>query len=157
MLFYRMQEVYKGIYKQVVELPDTPLRELNLYIVHSEGEALVIDTGFPTEDCLQAFRSSLSTLDIDIHNTRLFVTHGHADHCGLCATLQHELKEIYMGENEAREMIRMSKVPRRMEIMLHALDLEKYLVNDGQISDKFQFFMDFNYTPVNEGNTIKVG
>ena len=40
-----LTEVAKNIYKQVVPLPNNPLREINVYFILGENN-LMIDTGF---------------------------------------------------------------------------------------------------------------
>ena len=45
-----LTEVAKNIYKQVVPLPNNPLREINVYFILGEKN-LMIDTGFNRPEC----------------------------------------------------------------------------------------------------------
>ena len=39
------------IWKIYVELPDSPLKNLNSYVIRSNGEALIVDTGYNRPEC----------------------------------------------------------------------------------------------------------
>ncbi|MCI8293518.1 MAG: MBL fold metallo-hydrolase [Hespellia sp.] len=65
-----------------VPLPNNPLRDLNVYVVVSGGEALVIDTGFRMEECKEALMAGLRALRIPMERMTLFLTHMHSDHAG---------------------------------------------------------------------------
>ncbi len=71
------------IFRIFVPLPDNPLKNLNCYVIRSEGESLIIDTGFNRPECKEALVDGLKELDVDLCHARLFLTHLHGDHTGL--------------------------------------------------------------------------
>lgn len=88
------------IYRIRVPLTGNPLKNLNVYVIKSKGQCLVIDTGFNTEECKNAFLAGLAELDVDITTAHLYITHMHFDHMGLADLFMGEKNRIYMGEKE---------------------------------------------------------
>lgn len=70
------------IFNIKVPLPNNPLRDLNVYVIVSDGEAMVIDTGFRKKECHKALTEGLKELAIPMERIRLFITHMHSDHAG---------------------------------------------------------------------------
>lgn len=85
------------IYRLAVPLPENPLKALNCYVLHEEGEFLVIDTGFNRQECAAALEAGLSSFGLRPERTRLFITHFHGDHCGLAESFAARGIPIYMG------------------------------------------------------------
>ena len=71
------------IWRIDVPLPENPLKNLNSYVIRSQGHMLVIDTGFNRAECRQALWAGLEQLGVIPEKTELFLTHLHSDHCGL--------------------------------------------------------------------------
>lgn len=87
-----------AVYRIDVPLPDNPLKNLNCYIIQSNGETLILDTGFNRQECLDALLAGLKELDADWSKTNLFLTHLHSDHTGLAPTLMKDKPgKIYMS------------------------------------------------------------
>lgn len=93
------QKVYgiPEVYRIEVGLLDNPLRALNVYVIKSEGSALIIDTGFNAQECYEDLTSGLHSLDLDPARTSLFISHGHVDHVGLVNRLSDRVARIYMN------------------------------------------------------------
>jgi glyoxylase-like metal-dependent hydrolase (beta-lactamase superfamily II) len=73
-----------------VRLPmrDNPLRHINSYLLKGDDGYVLVDCGFEGEDVLEALQAALRELGIGLGDVRtLVVTHYHADHYGLSATL----------------------------------------------------------------------
>ncbi len=88
-----------AIFQIYVPLPDNPLKNLNCYVLQSQNEWLIIDTGFNRPECKSALEHGMQELGIDIENTSLFLTHLHSDHTGLVYELTKNKKcTIYMGK-----------------------------------------------------------
>lgn len=45
-----MKEIYKDIYEFQIPLPKSALKEINIYVIKSEGRSLVIDTGYNNDE-----------------------------------------------------------------------------------------------------------
>ncbi|MDR2862130.1 MAG: MBL fold metallo-hydrolase, partial [Syntrophobacterales bacterium] len=97
-----MTEVYSNIYKIPVFLPDSPLKELNAFLIKGERRSLLIDTGFGSEESQQSLFKSLNELSVDVNNMDIFLTHMHADHTGLVDVLKNESNAIYISEEDSR-------------------------------------------------------
>ncbi|MEE9556244.1 MAG: MBL fold metallo-hydrolase, partial [Candidatus Adiutricales bacterium] len=88
----------------VVPLPRNPLKEINSYVLTSSERNLIIDTGMNRPECIEVFQGGLEELKIDLEKTDFMVTHLHADHLGLVATLIREGAKVYMGAADAQPM-----------------------------------------------------
>ena len=86
------------IYKLNIPLPNNPLKSLNSYVVKTETESLIIDTGFDMPECLEAMQSGLAELNIDMDHATLYLTHLHSDHTGLVNRIITNKTKIYMSE-----------------------------------------------------------
>ena len=85
------------IYRIYVPLPDNPLKYLNCYVLVSDGETLIIDTGFNRPECKQALFDGLDELQVDFAHTKLFLTHLHGDHSGLTEKLTVRGVPVFMN------------------------------------------------------------
>ena len=85
------------IYRIYVPLPDNPLKYLNCYVLVSDGETLIIDTGFNRPECKQALFDGLDELQVDFAHTKLFLTHLHGDHSGLTEELTSRGVPVFMN------------------------------------------------------------
>lgn len=96
-----MEEIRPGLFKTDIPIPKNPLKSLNCYILQSGGETLVVDTGFNLMECRQALMDSLDDLAVDLNDTKVFITHMHADHSGLVADLVREGAQAYCSREDA--------------------------------------------------------
>lgn len=97
------------IFRIPVPLPENPLRELNVYVLRTEGQALVIDTGFCREECRRTLWEGISELGLDLSKTSLFLTHLHSDHTGLVWDFVDKGIPVYMSKKEIRYQERLEK------------------------------------------------
>lgn len=103
-----MKQIYQNpdIYQIEVPLPDNPLRNLNAYVIKSQGESLIIDTGFRCQPCEEALLTGLKELGVDWDKTNLFLTHLHSDHAGLASVLMKGKKgQIFMSKEDHTHFI----------------------------------------------------
>ena len=99
-----VKEICKDIYLSEIDLPQSPLKYLNSYIVKTDHRNLIIDTGFNRTECIESFFAGLKELDIDLKKTDVLVTHLHSDHCGLIGELKKLGAKILIGAVEAKEL-----------------------------------------------------
>ena len=97
-----MLEIYKNIYKIPVVLPNSPLKELNAFLIKGEDRSLLIDTGFGSEESKQSLFKGLNELSVDINDMDIFLTHRHSDHTGLVDVLKNENNSVYISEEDAK-------------------------------------------------------
>ncbi|MFW6081814.1 MAG: MBL fold metallo-hydrolase [Desulfosalsimonas sp.] len=91
------EELYPGIYRIEVPLPESPLKTLNSYVIRGRRRNLVIDTGFNRSICKKAMMEGLAEAGISMDTVDLFITHLHADHFGLVSELADENTRIYFN------------------------------------------------------------
>ena len=82
------EQIFPHIYKIEIPLPHNPLKTINSYCIRGGGRHLLIDNGFNRPECLAAMNEALDTLGIARRDLDFFLTHLHADHCGLTADLR---------------------------------------------------------------------
>ena len=83
--------------------------ETNCYVVRSEGEALVIDVGAPSDDGFEILKNGLAELALDPARTSFFVTHTHLDHIGLLDRIAQPFQKVYLTARE-HHVMRLSQV-----------------------------------------------
>lgn len=80
-----------------IDLPNNPLRSLNVYVITTPEQNLIIDTGFNRHECRGALWTGIRELGLDLKKTSVFLTHLHADHTGLAGEFVAQGCPIYMG------------------------------------------------------------
>ena len=95
------EELFAGIYRIRIPLPESPLKYLNSYVIKSAERHLVVDTGLNRRECLEAMQAGLAVLGVDLDRTDFFITHLHADHFGLVGRLKTEKSRIYFNRPDS--------------------------------------------------------
>ena len=99
-----IEKILPDFYKINIPLPGSPLQGLNAYVIKSADRHLVVDTGWNIQTCLNAMRSGLAELGVDLRRTDFFITHFHSDHIGLLPELVHDSATIYFNRPDARRV-----------------------------------------------------
>lgn len=155
-----VMEIRPGIYKADIPIPKNPLKSLNCYIIQSGGANLVIDAGFNRMECRQVLFESLDDLDVDLANTKVFITHMHADHAGLTADLVREGAEAYCSKEDA-ETINAGDAPfLAMDVFVRtggfpAEELQNAIEKHPGFRYRNMEYVDFHL--LDDGDTIFVG
>ena len=97
-----LDEVLTNLYRIVVPLPNSPLKDLNSFVIKDKNRNLIIDTGFNRSVCLDAMQKGLAELDIDLNRTDFMLTHMHADHTGLVTRLASPSSKIFFSRIDSR-------------------------------------------------------
>lgn len=95
-----IEELYSGIFRLTVPIPDNPLKELNSYVIKGKDRNLIIDTGMNRIECEEVIKEKIQRLSLDLEKTDLFITHMHADHSGLIASLATAASKIYCHQDD---------------------------------------------------------
>ncbi|MDO5026806.1 MAG: MBL fold metallo-hydrolase, partial [Tissierellia bacterium] len=90
-----MQEVYKNVFMFPVSLPNSPLREINIYIVKGKDRSIVIDTGFNKPESKKDLLEGIKSLGLELKDLDLVLTHLHSDHAGLASMFAEAGCKIY--------------------------------------------------------------
>ena len=100
----RTEEILKNIYRIPVALPNSPLKELNSYLIRDPVRSLLIDTGFRLPACKEALLAGLEEVGTDPGSVDFFLTHMHADHSGLSTEIVGDGQRILIGEYDGKLM-----------------------------------------------------
>lgn len=147
-----LKKVYPNIYVNEIPLPNNPLKALNSYIIVSDDNSLIIDTGFNLKECKDALMQGIKELNIDLKKTNLFITHLHSDHSGLAYDLAKEGVKVYASKIDGK-MINDSTKDEFWEfydsyIKLFGLEQDNMLLSDNP---------GYRYTQENPVDFIIVG
>lgn len=98
----KLREVYRDLYQVSLPLPMPP-SIVHVYLVHSEGEWALVDTGMRSQESVEAFRAALETLGIEPEAvTKIICTHQHPDHFGTSGPYRSLCKaEVFLHPREA--------------------------------------------------------
>ena len=96
-----IEEILPEIYRVEVPLPESPLQNVNSYVLKGKERNLIIDTGMNKKECRTVLDAALKELKVDLNKTDIFVTHFHVDHLGLAFYLASENSKIYLNEPDA--------------------------------------------------------
>ena len=96
------EEIMPGLFRIIIPLPNSPLKDLNSYVIKSDDRNLIIDTGFNRSICFEAMEKGLHDLNIDLSKTDFMLTHMHSDHTGLVSRLFTETSIVYIGRIDSR-------------------------------------------------------
>ena len=106
-----VEEVVHGLYRIEVPLPQTPLKALNVYLIKGENRHLLVDNGFNCLESREALLGGLSQLGVSLEHLDMFVTHLHADHCGLTADLVQPDTTVYSSAGDGAGINQMIEGP----------------------------------------------
>ncbi|MFH1003785.1 MAG: MBL fold metallo-hydrolase [Chloroflexota bacterium] len=85
-----MTEIIPGIHRLVLPMPaDSSLGHVNVYLMPGDGQCLLVDTGWNTDQAFAALQEQMAAIGVrpaDI--TGIIITHIHPDHYGLAGRLK---------------------------------------------------------------------
>jgi len=163
----RTEELLKNIFRIPVALPNSPLKELNSYLIRDPVRSLLIDTGFRLPVCKEALLAGLDELGTDPGSVDFFLTHMHADHSGLSTEIVGENQRILISEPDGRLMERLpipgenwadKRVWNRERDILAGMPKE-IIDNMGAINPAVMFapLGGARYTFIKDGDILNVG
>jgi glyoxylase-like metal-dependent hydrolase (beta-lactamase superfamily II) len=98
------EEVLPNLFRLKIPLPESPLKYLNSYVIRGTDRNMIIDTGLNRKECLDAMLDGLSSINVDLEKSDLFITHLHADHFGLVTKLASDSSNVYFSRPEKELM-----------------------------------------------------
>ncbi|MBG9988290.1 MBL fold metallo-hydrolase [Aerococcaceae bacterium DSM 111176] len=93
-----MKEILPNIYRFGITLPNSPLREINLYAFRTKQRFVLFDTAYNMTECRDELLSVLDDFGVKISDVELVLTHLHSDHTGLAPIFDEAGCNIYAGE-----------------------------------------------------------
>ncbi|MBU5668558.1 MBL fold metallo-hydrolase [Peptoniphilus sp. MSJ-1] len=161
-----MSEIKKlqdGIYCKIIPLKGNPLKSINIYMVKSKGEAMIIDTGFDTEEIRKEMMDYIKDMDIDLNKTILYLTHLHSDHTGLSSWFAEDLGvDVYISDVDYQMVSAMASADSKrwkdvMEIAhMQGLDEDNLKIEEHS-GYRYRPKRDFKHKSLNPGDILKVG
>ena len=94
------EEIMKNLYRLQIHLPNSPLKNLNCYVIKGEARNILIDTGFKHPECKEELLNGLDELNIDMANTDIILTHLHSDHTGLAPEIVVPGTRVFISRGE---------------------------------------------------------
>ncbi len=156
-------EIRNNLYKIEVPLKGNPLRVLNSYFIKSDDKELLIDTGFQTEDCLDALTKALAELGSVPEHRDVFLTHFHSDHIGNGHLLKGPGRTIYMSEIDHRYVVNFRKASeknRRSRSVSEGF-LQEWIDENAKSNPAWRYDIQFepeeSFTCLHDGDVISVG
>jgi glyoxylase-like metal-dependent hydrolase (beta-lactamase superfamily II) len=97
-----LEEILPDLYRIIIPLPNSPLKDLNSYVIKSDDRNLIIDTGFNRGICFETMEKGLRDLEIDLSKTDFMLTHMHSDHTGLVSRLATDNSKVYFSRIDSK-------------------------------------------------------
>lgn len=157
-----IKKITEDIYLIEVNLPGSPLRVLNSYLILGERN-LLIDTGFNQQECFKTLTDDLKELGVDMRKTDIFLTHFHTDHSGLVSSIATDETTIYIGDLDRHLLERTSGDHTYWDDMTNryvkeGLSMEAAIENMTKNPARIYITeYKYPYTSVFDGDTIQVG
>jgi len=84
-----VKEVFPDLFQLRIPLPIPALKHLNAYVIRTEGQCVLIDTGMGSDRAFEELSRQLAEIGVEPENlTEILVTHFHIDHVGLVPRLR---------------------------------------------------------------------
>jgi glyoxylase-like metal-dependent hydrolase (beta-lactamase superfamily II) len=100
-----VDEIDRNLYRIEIPLPHNPLKSINSYVIKGPNRNIIVDTGLNREECKLAMLNGLTELRVDLTSTDFFITHLHADHLALVATIASDRSKIYLNAPDAGRLV----------------------------------------------------
>lgn len=156
--------VRDNVYRIGVPLPGSPLKMTYAYLVKGDTRHLLIDNGFNTPASEEALLAGLGELDVRPGEIDLFLTHMHADHCGLTERLVTlGAGTVWCGGKDIGYLQRMTSDPGYWDesfgvMLLHGFTEEQmHTLRQDHPAVKYAMPRAVPFRVAKEGETILVG
>lgn len=155
-----MQEVFKDVFMFPVSLPNSPLKEINIYVVKGKDRGIVIDTGFNKPESKKDMLDGLSQLGLEPKYLDLVITHLHSDHTGLASMFAKAGSKVYASKIDG-DIINESIKKSYWDLMLgfrklYGMDDDEVDINDHP-GYTFKPDEEVDFIDLNPGDVLRVG
>lgn len=160
----RIEQIHHGpdVYKIEVPFENISTSSTNCYVVLDGEDALVVDTGAPTDEGAAVLSAALDELGVDRARAKWFLTHLHMDHAGLVDQVVPDGGFLLVGANEV-SAVRSSRTGmfletlrrlyRRQGVPLSSLSVAARLGIEVQMFDPTRL----RTCLLHDGDTVTVG
>jgi len=152
-------EIMPRLYRIIIPLPNSPLKDLNSYVIKSDDRNLIIDTGFNRGVCFEAMQEGLHALDIDLSKTDFMLTHMHSDHTGLVSRLATDTSIVYISRIDSAVFNENIDWQAMLDYALHnGFQLEELVkAMESHPGLKYRPKKIPDFTLLDDGNIIQIG
>lgn len=155
-----MREILPNLYSFSITLPNSPLKQINSYVIKGPERNVLFDTAYNLPQCQEALLAGLAELDLKIEDMDLVLTHLHADHTGLTHLFSDAGCRIYANLIDATYANGMvsGKYWHLMDSfrLLYGMHEDELQIMDNP-GYRYQLAHPFDYIPLNIGEKFSVG
>ncbi len=156
-----MRKLEENLYLLPVELPGSPLRRINCYLILGESRHLLVDTAFNYDECERSVLEQLEEAGAKIEDTDIFITHMHVDHCGLISRLKRKENKIFAGVTD-KKLIESYRDPARWAWVDAAnrqmgIPQDRLLKTEQQVGYQLRYIDPVEIEPIPEGGRLEYG
>ncbi|HOO91773.1 MAG TPA: MBL fold metallo-hydrolase, partial [Syntrophales bacterium] len=132
-LNHHIQEITDNFFMITLPMP-LRLGQVNIYLIVHDKEVTLFDTGLNMNGTLPEIEDSLASMGLSIGNIRhIFLTHSHADHCGVAGLIKERSGAVIHISDAGRRHIERMKdgdlIVRRMRDFLSWQGLPEKTIN----------------------------
>lgn len=155
-----IKEVAKDIYTFNVDMPQTALKQLNIFVIKTPERNVIFDTGYNLPETKEQLLAGIAELGLEVGDLDLVITHLHADHSGLAYLFQEAGCRIYAGEVDGEIINRMvsdqywETISERQAAYTDQMETMDLSVNPGYA---FKSNETIDFIPLKIGETFNVG
>ena len=93
------------VYCVSVPFVNVSTQDTNCFVVESDGEFLIVDTGAATQEGREVLAGALAEIGVDMDRTSFFLTHLHYDHAGLLDAVAGPSAPVYLSPVDFEGMV----------------------------------------------------
>jgi glyoxylase-like metal-dependent hydrolase (beta-lactamase superfamily II) len=121
-------EVVPGIHQLRIPVPGSQPGYLNAYLIKSEGDCMLVDTGWDTDEAYAALAGQLGSAGAQFAGLKyITITHVHPDHYGLVGRLRAETPATLVIHELERSFLR----PRYLDYHTLLREMDEWLRANG--------------------------
>ncbi len=153
------EKIMPNLYRIIIPLPNSPLKDLNSYVIKAGERNLIIDTGFNRNVCFEAMQEGLRDLEIDLSKTDFMLTHMHSDHTGLVSRLFTDTSKVYISRIDSLIFNENIDWSAMMDYALHnGFEVEE-LIKAAESHPGFKYRPKKipEFTLLDDGNILQIG
>ena len=153
------EQILPNLYRIIIPLPNSPLKDLNSYVIKADNRNLIIDTGFNRGVCYEAMENGLHALEIDLSRTDFMLTHMHSDHTGLVSRLFTETSKVYFSRIDSEVFNENIDWQAMLDYALHnGFELEELIrAAESHPGVKYRPRKIPDFTMLDDGSMIEIG
>lgn len=156
-----VKEIIPGLYQIRLPVPIRSLGYVFSYLVTQEGHNLLIDAGWPSKECSDVLKSSLSSIGITMEAIEtMVISHLHPDHFGLAEEIKDSAPSCKLLMHEADASNVLDSYDAYKGFMN---DLHGFLAEHGTPQNELQAMLDASsqmlqfFRPPKPASTLKGG